>query len=136
MTVERLDRLHSAAARVTGLSLLVLHGSRARGDAAASSDWDFGYAGDRVDPLALSAALATAVDTDRIDVADLDAAGGLLRFRAARDGVLVFERSPGRFDRFWLDAVGFHCDAGHVLRAGWEGVLAGLGSAVGQGTKS
>ena len=42
-----------------GLRLLVLHGSRGRGDAHAESDWDFGYLGDLAfDPDALLARLA------------------------------------------------------------------------------
>lgn len=35
-------------ARHDGLDLLVLRGSRARGDALPGSDWDLGYLGDTV----------------------------------------------------------------------------------------
>ena len=69
-------RLRTTAAR-PGLDLLVLFGSRARGDFRADSDWDFGYmAGPDFDPLALAADLGRVLASDRIDLADLQRAGG------------------------------------------------------------
>lgn len=110
------------------LRLLVLHGSRARGDAREDSDWDFAYlATPGLDASLLYADLALALGTDRIDVADLAAAGGLIRYRVARDGIVLFEPVPGTFERFWFDAVSFWCDAEPVLRAGYEAVLDELG---------
>jgi len=50
-----------------------------------------------------------------------------VRYRAARDGRLVFEAERGAFERFWFDAVSFWCDAAPVLRAGYKTVLDGLG---------
>lgn len=110
------------------LRLLVLHGSRARGDAREDSDWDFAYLATRGwDASLLYADLALALGTDRIDVADLAAAGGLIRYRVARDGVVLFEAIPATFERFWFEAVSFWCDAEPVLRAGYEAVLDELG---------
>lgn len=120
--------LRAAAAHQPGLALLVLFGSRARGDAAAHSDWDFGYLSDgSVDPLAITAVLAEAVGSERLDVVDLARAGGLLRFRAARDGVLLYEAQPGVFDGFRFDAARFWFDAEPVLRPGYDAVLERLG---------
>lgn len=120
--------LQSVAARQHGLSLLVLFGSRARGDAAAQADWDFGYlADDSADPLAIMAALGEAVRTERLDLVDLARASGLLRYRAARDGVLVYQASPGTFDRFRFDAARFWFDAEPVLRPAYDAVLDRLG---------
>jgi len=116
------------AARQQGLQLLVLFGSRARGDASAQADWDFGYVADgSADVLALVAALAAIVGTERVDVVDLGRASGLLRFRAARDGVLVYESAPGVFDRFRFEAARFWFDAESVLRPAYEAVLDRLG---------
>lgn len=116
------------AARQQGLQLLVLFGSRARGDASAQADWDFGYlANGSADVLALVAALAAIVGTERVDVVDLARASGLLRFRAARDGVLVYESAPGIFDRFRFEAARFWFDAESVLRPAYEAVLDRLG---------
>ena len=109
------------------LRLLVLHGSRARGDAGPHSDWDLGYlSGDPdFDPTALVVAVSDAVGSDAIDVVDLDRAGALLRFRAARDGLALHE-AEGEFLAFRLDAVRFWCDAGPVIRAAYDDVLAAL----------
>lgn len=113
------------AARAPGLELLVLHGSRARGDAAPDSDWDLAYLADSsFDPDELLAELVLVLGTDRIDLADLRRAGGLLRFRVARDGEPLFEARPGIFERFWLDAVHFWCEAGSIIRRGYEDLLA------------
>jgi predicted nucleotidyltransferase len=110
-----------------GLTLLMLFGSRARGDQSPQSDWDFGYLGTpELDVDALLGHLVTAVGSDRVDLADLQRASGLLRSRAARDGVLVFEASPGLADRFRLEAVQFWCDAEAALRRGYEHVLSDL----------
>ena len=120
--------LHSVAARQRGLTLLVLFGSRARGDAAAHADWDFGFLSDgAVDPLTVMAALADAVGSERLDLVDLARASGLLRFRAARDGVIVYEARPGIFDRFRFEAARFWYDAEPVLRPGYAAVLERLG---------
>ena len=114
-----------AAAACPGLTLLVLHGSRARGDAHERSDWDFAYTGDAsLDPDQLLAILVEHLHTDRIDLVDLDRAGALLRYRVARDGVPVFERQPGQFERFWLAAVDTWCDLAPVLEPMYEHVLA------------
>lgn len=120
--------LQGVAARQTGLILLVMFGSRARGDAAPHADWDFGHLSDgSMDALTLLAALSEALGTDRVDVVDLSRASGLLRFRAARDGVLVHEATPGTFDRFRFEAARFWYDAEPVLRSGYDAILDRLG---------
>lgn len=123
-----LRELRGVAAHTEGVSLLVLFGSRARGDAAPGSDWDFGYlAGGSVDPLALMAELSRVVGSDRVDVVDLARTSGLLRYRAARDGLLVYERESGAFDRFRFEAARFWFDAEPVLLPEYEAVLDRLG---------
>jgi predicted nucleotidyltransferase len=129
VTAPLLDDLRRRVATVPGLTLLVLHGSRARGDARVDSDWDFGWLGDAaatLDPDALLATLAEATHADRIDLVDLERAGALLRYRVARDGVVVFERDPERFLHFWIDAVGTWCDLEPVLTPAYEHVLGTL----------
>jgi len=112
---------------IPGLTLLMLFGSRARGDQSPESDWDFGYLGTpELDVDALLGDLVTTVGSDRVDLVDLQRASGLLRFRAARDGVAVFEASAGLGDRFQLEAALFWCDAEAALRRGYEGVLSEL----------
>jgi predicted nucleotidyltransferase len=119
--------LSRIAVSVSGLNLLVLHGSRARGDAHRRSDWDFAYEGDAsLDVDGLLAALADRLKVDRIDLVDLDRAGALLRHRVARDGVLVVERAPGLFVRFRLKAIATWCDLAPVLEPLYERVLEAL----------
>ena len=122
------DELRSIAAATPGLALLLLFGSRARADGRPDSDWDFGYLADASTDLeGLRTALVLATGTDRIDMADLDRAGALLRYRAARDGRLVYEREPGVDGRFRLAAADFWCDAGPLLRQAYANVLGELG---------
>ena len=124
-----LDEVAALSRRAPGLRLLILFGSRARGDAHAGSDWDFGFlAGPGFDPDELLTRLTILLGTDRIDLVDLSRAGGLLRFRAASDGKILFESTAGVFERFWLEAVSFWCDAGPVLEEAYEAVLEGLRS--------
>ncbi len=64
---------------------------------------------------------------ESVDLAELEGAGGLLRYRAAREGRVVRERGTGEHERFWTDAVHFWCDAQPILEQGFRGVLEGLG---------
>ena len=122
-----LESLRCLALDAPGLELLVLFGSRARGDAHGASDWDFGYlATESFDPAAFAAALVGMLGTEKVDLVNLDRASGLLRYRAARDGRTVVERRPGLADRFWLSAVDFWCDASPLLERGYADVLAAL----------
>ena len=43
MLPDHLDAARAVAERQPGLAFLLAFGSRARGDAAVSSDWDFGF---------------------------------------------------------------------------------------------
>lgn len=125
--MSMLDRVRDVAARTAGLSLLVVFGSRARGDAHGRSDWDFGYLGDStLDVAALLGALVETVGSDRVDLVDLARASGLLRYRAAREGLALFESEPRVMESFSLDAADFWCDAEPILRRGYDDVLADL----------
>jgi predicted nucleotidyltransferase len=122
-----LRAISEVSRRHPGLQLAVVFGSRARGDATSASDWDVGYLGNEaLDRDGLRLDLVRVLDTDRIDLVDLARAGGLVRFRVARDGRVVFEAHPDAFARFWREAVDFWFDAGPIIRAGYEGVLAEL----------
>jgi predicted nucleotidyltransferase len=110
-----------------GLDVLFLFGSRARGDVHPLSDWDFAFLGDRdLDADRLLTTLVLAVGTDRVDVADLTRASGLLRYRVARDGQVVIERTPGAADAFRVEAAAFWCDAGTLLEREYDAMLSDL----------
>lgn len=125
--VAVLDALTMQARATPGLRVLLLFGSRARGESHSASDWDFAYLADGTFDLpAFLGALVEIVGSDAIDLVDLDRAGGLLRFRAARDGVTLFEAQPRLAERFRLDAAHFWCEASPVLQRGYDAVLARL----------
>lgn len=107
-----------------GLTVLVLHGSRARGDHRPDSDWDFGFLGDP-DLGRLSGRLTEILGTEAVDLVDLTRASALLRFRAAAEGRLVLG-DAAEFLRFRLQATQFWCDAGPVIRAAQDSLLASL----------
>lgn len=115
---------------VSGIEVLALHGSRARGDAGPNSDWDFGYLAApsaAVDAVALLAYLSQMLASDAVDLVDLAGASALLRYRVARDGLVVLERRADAFLEFRLQATRFWCDAGPVIRAAQAEVLQELG---------
>ena len=88
----------SAARATVGLEVLILFGSRARGDARPGADWDFGYLADEAaDVPGLLSALVENLEDDHVDLVDLRRASGLLRYRAACDGRLVHEATDGLF---------------------------------------
>lgn len=120
-------RAAEAARGVGGVTLLVLFGSRARGDAHSGSDWDFGYLGAPTGgPDALYAALSLALGHD-VDLVDLARASGLLRYRAARDGVPLLEAPPGAFGRFWHEAVTWWCEIAPIVEEEAAATLRRLG---------
>jgi predicted nucleotidyltransferase len=122
-----LAALRQVAARHPALRLLLVHGSRARGDAHAASDWDLGYlADDALDVGLLHAELAHALGTDDVDLVDLARASALLRFETARDGRVVLADPPEVHQGFVLEATLFWCDAGPVIERAHAAVLASL----------
>ena len=123
---EVLDRLARLARGRAGLRLLLVFGSQARGDARDGSDWDLGYLGAaELDVEGLLADVVEVVGTERVDLVDLARAGAQLRYRAAAEGRQLYS-ADGAFEWFWIAAVSFWCDAGPVIRAGYEGVLSSL----------
>lgn len=81
---------------------------------------------ERADLALLGARLAELTGTDAVDVVDLDRTSALLRYRVARDGIALLERRTDAFLAFRLVATQFWCDAGPVIRAAQEQVLAEL----------
>jgi predicted nucleotidyltransferase len=128
VTTDELSERLATHPAADGIRLVVLHGSRARGDARQASDWDVAVVGEAgaVDLAELAAAIAEIVGTDAVDVVDLARASALLRFRAARDGLALVDRTGQAFLEFRLAAVTFWCDAGPVIRAAGDDVLAAL----------
>ena len=122
-----LGSIADRVSRVAGLELVLLFGSRGRGTAADTADWDFGYlAGPSLDATLLLSLLVEATGSDRVDLVDLRRASGLLRHRAAVDGRVVFEARPGLADDLRLEAARFWCDVAPILEKAYDDVLAEL----------
>ncbi len=110
-SIEELRRVAADVGRETGCRLLVLFGSAARPGAPAPEDVDLAVLADgRLDTVELTNILIRALGVQAIDVADLSHADPLLMMLVARDGVPLYERSPGEFDRFASLAVRRYAD--------------------------
>jgi uncharacterized protein len=98
--------------QVPYLKLLVLFGSRARGDNLPSSDWDFALLFDedlrkQCEPRGLDCFRSWVVlqqildlGDDEMDWVDLKDASELLAHAIARDGIMIYESTPGVFEEF------------------------------------
>ncbi len=121
------SQLFSCAKKYPQLRFLLLFGSRAQGKARPESDWDFGYLADReFDPMPLYTDLSLLLETNEIDLVDLNRASGLLQFRAVKDALLLFEVKKGEYERFWLQVLNFWCDVSPLLQREYDFLLEGL----------
>jgi len=83
------------------LNLVLLFGSLIHKKRHKQSDIDIAFLYDRpVDIVGLTNRVIKLLHTDTIDVVDLKKASPLLRFTAVKNGVLVYEKTPGMFNEF------------------------------------
>lgn len=118
-TLEELKELSpKLPEKIAYLKMLVLFGSRARGDTHANSDWDFaalydeearkayikddGWAWFEV-PQLLGQLFG--LNSDKIDVVELNNRSILIDHFVALDGRLLYEQEPGIFEKFRLGAL-------------------------------
>jgi predicted nucleotidyltransferase len=99
-------RLHAVArsiAEQTGLRLVVLFGSTARGE-QRQEDLDLGVLGrerEPIDSIDLTNRFTVALGRQDVDIVDLARADPVLLMLAARDGVPLYEREPSEFACFY-----------------------------------
>jgi predicted nucleotidyltransferase len=119
------------------IRVALLFGSAAQGSLRRESDVDVGIV--PADPamplheeLMLQGALTRATGRS-VDLVRLDRADGLVRWEAARCGLVLFSLLPGAAARFLADVALEHADAAPLVEAGAErwrrAVLAGAGTA-------
>lgn len=98
------DQLQEAVTTVCveiGARLALLFGSAARQEERAAEDLDIGIlAGEPFDTVDVTNRLIRRLSIQHVDVVDLSRADPLLLALAARDGVLLYEASPGELARF------------------------------------
>ena len=135
MTEPVIDRLTSGTGRVRmnlavyaaaepTLHLLVFLGSSSRGDAGGKADMELGYVADPgFDAKTFQQLCGSVLDLPNIAIADLKRAA-TTAFRAAREGALVFERTPGGFLDFRERAIHNWCDIAPVLNAAYDRIEA------------
>lgn len=85
-----------------GLQVLMLFGSTVSGNRHKKSDIDLAFLFDRpVDILTLTNKVIRLLHTDNIDVVDLKNASPLMRFSIAKNGILIYEKEDGMFNKFY-----------------------------------
>ena len=118
-TLEELKALSQKIPdKIAYLKMLVLFGSRARGDIHANSDWDFAalydeevrkaYIKDNAwDWIEVPQLLGHIfeINSDQIDVVELNNCSWLIAHFVARDGVLLYQKDLGGFEYFRLTAL-------------------------------
>jgi len=109
---ELVDAVPEILEKAPYLTLLVLFGSRARGDASPQSDWDFAFLCDEEqrqnyekggwDAYRMWSILQNAYDLsdNQIDIVDIKDCSELMAHYIAKEGKVIYARDPGLFEDF------------------------------------
>lgn len=109
---ELVDAIPEILEKAPYLTLLVLFGSRARGDASPQSDWDFAFLCDEGqrqdyekggwDAYRMWGILQNAYDLsdEQIDIVDIKDCSELMAHYIAKEGKIIYTRSPELFKDF------------------------------------
>lgn len=112
------------------LRLVLLFGSSVTGKLHRQSDIDLAFLFDvPVDILKLTNRVVRLLHTDNVDVIDLIHANPLLRFSAAKNSMLLFEKEPGVFCEFCSLAFRMYGDTKKLRDARSESIKRFLESA-------
>lgn len=118
-TIAELQKLSlQIPEKIPYLKILVLFGSRATGNTNAKSDWDFAVMYDkeqreayvkdnsfRLFELPMVIGELFKLNSDHIDVVDLNHCSELISHFIARDGIMLFEKDDGEFHKFKLKSL-------------------------------
>lgn len=104
--------------KIPYLKMLVLFGSRTTGNTNDKSDWDFAvlydqeqreaYVKDNVSrwfELPMQIGELFKINSDLIDIVELNHCSELIAHFVARDGIMMFEKYPGQFEEFRLTSL-------------------------------
>ncbi len=111
------DKITPLAEQLPNLQMLILFGSRARGEHRPDSDWDLAISHDETnrqthikeisnDYLTSLSILSELfeINRDLIDLIELDRCSPLMKYQVARDGKLIYEKNTGDFLKFRVRA--------------------------------
>jgi uncharacterized protein len=137
--MNELEILNAASARFTqdhpNLKLLILFGSRARGEEDPSSDWDFAFLTEPDRPpqpqsywfpgseLLNTLCNLLEVSDETIDLVDLSTCSDILAHFVARDGQVIYEKMPGEFSQFQQQSLKTNADLKQYRHTQREKVL-------------
>ncbi|PHJ64147.1 DNA polymerase [Nostoc linckia z18] len=104
--------------KIPYLKMLVLFGSRATGNINAKSDWDFAVLYDQKQreayvkdnalrwfELPMQIGELFKINSDLIDIVELNHCSELIAHFIACDGIMMFEKYPGQFEEFRLTSL-------------------------------
>lgn len=107
------EKITAIVEKLPNLKLLILFGSRARGEHRPDSDWDLAISHDETnrqthikeisnDYLTSLSILSELfeINRDLIDLIELDRCSPLMKYQVARDGKLIYEKNTGDFLKF------------------------------------
>jgi predicted nucleotidyltransferase len=111
ITIEEIkDKLAPLLAE-EDLEIVLLFGSAASGRMHKRSDLDLAFLFEKpVDILSLTNRVIRLLHTDSVDVVDLRRASPLLRYSAAKNGRLLYEKREGLFNSFYSLASRMYID--------------------------
>ncbi len=116
-----------AIAKKYNLALLVLFGSRARGDALEKSDFDVAYSSiapmDLVEESEMAVELHEIFKTINVDMVNLSNANPLLMKKIVDEGVVLYEAKESLFNSLYLYAMRIYRESEFLNKVRREYVL-------------
>lgn len=120
-SIDEIKERLSSLFKEEELELILLFGSVASRISHKKSDIDLAFLFDKpLDILALTNKVIKLLHTDNVDVVDLKRANPLLKFSIAKNGKLLYERSPGLFNEFYSFAFRRYIDTKKLRSAQGE----------------
>jgi predicted nucleotidyltransferase len=99
-----------AACQKYNLSLVILHGSYAKGTTSSKSDVDIGFLGELKDKYIAILRDFSEFFGDGFDPVFLNGAEAMITYQVALTGIPLYEKNPGLFIKFKLAAISRYMD--------------------------